>query len=443
MKRPVVLILLLTSTPALAADKPLKEIDADLLSRGKHALLQENHLNAMWSRKAYEDAWKLWGLDQKPSHYLETFAARYGLHPPPYENNGLPMGLRQVAQNEGAGIAIDCLLCHGGSFNGQSMVGMPNTSLDLSSLFRDLSLSENKLPFPWPFHLNTTRGTTNAGAIAAFVLGFRNPDLTRRILPAYLGWNAFPDLDPPAWWLWSRKRTIYQDGGTDAQSVRATMQFLISDHTAEEIKDLEATWQTVTLYIQSLNPPAYPFEIDEDMARSGSKIFHNHCARCHGNYGNESTYPNRIIPIEEIGTDRARYDAITATFRKHYDESWLGEKYSSLKTRGYQAPPLDGIWATPPYFHNGSVPTVWEVLKSDQRPDRFLRRPDTNSSSYDALRLGWSVTRIRPDHSNSKTLDSNMLFDSSLFGKGNQGHTFGDKLTDKQRWELIEYLKTL
>ena len=64
MKRPVVLILLLTSTPALAADKPLKEIDADLLSRGKHALLQENHLNAMWSRKAYEDAWKLWGLDQ-------------------------------------------------------------------------------------------------------------------------------------------------------------------------------------------------------------------------------------------------------------------------------------------------------------------------------------------------------------------------------------------
>ena len=221
------------------------------------------------------------------------------------------------------------------------------------------------------------------------------------------------------------------------------MQFLISDHTAEEIKDLEDTWQTVTLYIQSLNPPAYPFEIDEDLARSGSKIFHNHCTRCHGNYGNESSYPNKIIPIEEIGTDRARYDAITATFRKHYDESWLGEKYSSLKTRGYQAPPLDGIWATPPYFHNGSVPTVWEVLKSDQRPNRFLRRPDTNSSSYDALRLGWSVIRIRPDHSNSKTLDSNMLFDSSLFGKGNQGHTFGDKLTDKQRWELIEYLKTL
>ena len=60
-------------------------------------------------------------------------------------------------------------------------------------------------------------------------------------------------------------------------------------------------------------------------------------------------------------------------------------------TAGYQAPPLDGIWATAPYFHNGSVPTVYHVLNSKARPKIFTRSYRTDLDAYDPVKLGWKV----------------------------------------------------
>ena len=63
----------------------------------------------------------------------------------------------------------------------------------------------------------------------------------------------------------------------------------------------------------------------------------------------------------------------------------------SARPTGYQAPPLDGIWATAPYFHNGSAPTVYHVLNSKARPKIFTRSYRTDLDAYDAVKLGWKV----------------------------------------------------
>src|SRR5690606_32251456 len=77
-------------------------------------------------------------------------------------------------------------------------------------------------------------------------------------------------------------------------------------------------------------------------------------------------------------------------------EDWFNESYYGTVSRvetsnpfvGYVAPPLDGIWATAPYFHNGSVPSIELVLDSSERPT-YWRRVDYDSRNYDWATLGW------------------------------------------------------
>ena len=108
----------------------------------------------------------------------------------------------------------------------------------------------------------------------------------------------------------------------------------------------------------------------------------------------------------------------------------------------YQAPPLRGVWATAPYLHNGSVPTLYNLLKSSTRPARFLRPPSTDFAHYDRDHVGWTFEPVESPRSLGAE-QKRFFFDSSRFGLGNGGHTFGDKLTEGQTMDVIEYLKTL
>ena len=113
-------------------------------------------------------------------------------------------------------------------------------------------------------------------------------------------------------------------------------------------------------------------------------------------------------------------------------------------TRGYQAPPLDGVWATAPYFHNGSAPTVYHVLNSAARPRVFTRSYRTGADEYDPDRLGWKITVLEaPPPADAPEFERRKVYDTTLPGRDNGGHTYGDDLTDDDRWAVIEYLKTL
>ena len=231
-----------------------------------------------------------------------------------------------------------------------------------------------------PFTISTARGTTNAGMMAVILLSLRNTDLSRRRFPLPLGANL-PELDAPPWWNLKHKKTMYYDGRTPAASVRANMQFLLGEKTLDQFKALEPTFRDIQAYLLSLEPPKYPFAIDQARADRGKTVFEQTCDRCHGTYGAQRSYPSKIVPLDVIGTDPARSLGVSDRSVEHYNATWFGEKYPvNLKRTGYQAPPLDGIWATAPYLHNGSVPTLHALLKSSTRANRFAvpRRPTTH-----------------------------------------------------------------
>lgn len=97
----------------------------------------------------------------------------------------------------------------------------------------------------------------------------------------------------------------------------------------------------------------------------------------------------------------------------------------------YKGRPLNGIWATAPYLHNGSVPNLYQLLlPSEQRIDSFA----VGSREFDPVNVGFE----------SAPSPADFLFDTSLLGNSNAGHDYGTgKLSDAERWELVEYMKTL
>jgi mono/diheme cytochrome c family protein len=436
--------LLLLAAPALAGEPTATE-------RGRDALLGRSFSPPLVGRAGYEGAWKQWGVKEKPGDYAAAFIERYGLHPAPYENNGLPMGLREAKALFSKGVGTDCMLCHGGSICGKSYVGMPNTALDLEGMFEELAAADG-LPVEMPYRFSNVRGTVEAVAATTFLMSLRDTDLKVR---DQLDFGPPPDQlceDVPAWWLLKKKKTMYATGQVETGCVRTLMAFMLSPLvTGEAIKKQEPTFRDVREYLLSLEPPKYPFAIDEKLAATGKEVFENTCSRCHGTYGKDWTYPNKIVDLDVVGTDRSVADAATGPAAEHFARSWFGQEkkadgssYFSTKHDGYQAPPLDGIWATAPYFHNGSAPTLADVLDSKHRPKVFTRSYGTGEKDYDPVKVGWKVTVLEkgPDQK-APARERRRVYDTTQPGRGNDGHRFGDKLSDEERRAVIEYLKTL
>jgi hypothetical protein len=96
--------------------------------------------------------------------------------------------------------------------------------------------------------------------------------------------------------------------------------------------------------------------------------------------------------------------------------------------------PLDGLWARAPYLHNGSVPTLRDLLNApEMRPQTFYRGDD----EYDSIQVGF-----RSDRSLSADGRPLFLFDTTLPGNGNGGHTYGTDLDERAKVALLEYLKS-
>lgn len=439
MRRIVSMIVLFTFASLYAAEPTAVE-------RGKQALEGTAFIKAFWQTPTYDAAWKTWGVKEKPAEYAAAFRERYGLHEAPYENNGLPMGLRKADYLFGKGIGIDCMVCHGGSINGKSIVGLGNSSLDVHSLFEDFARASNT-PVKLPFAFSQARGTSEAGAFAVYLLGFRKPDLNLATEYRNLGLKDDSCEDVPAWWLLKKKKTMYHVGATDARSVRSIMQFMMHPLTAPaDFTKAEPAFKDVMEYLLSIDPPKYPFAIDRAKAAEGEKVFTANCASCHGTYGEKWTYPNKIVALDKVGTDRKRFDNIGEKFGIAYNASWFaqeGEGKPVKATEGYQAPPLDGIWATAPYLHNASVPTLDGVLNSTTRPKIFTRSFATSEVDYDKEKVGWRIEEVKAPDANLSGHERRKIYDTTLPGRGNAGHTFGDALTPAERAAVIEYLKTL
>jgi len=152
------------------------------------------------------------------------------------------------------------------------------------------------------------------------------------------------------------------------------------------------------------------------------------------------------VPLDEIGTDPVRLTALTEEGRKKYADSWFahaGEadaQQTLTDPDGYVAPPLDGIWASAPYLHNGSVPTLWHLIHPDDRPAVWR----TVSAQMDEEKVGLTIEQASemPDSSDDMVFRRS-YFDTRQFGKSGDGHNFPNALSEPEKQAVLEYLKTL
>lgn len=81
------------------------------------------------------------------------------------------------------------------------------------------------------------------------------------------------------------------------------MKSLVCTDSVEKVERIDRTFTDVRAYLASMEPPEYPSPIDEALVREGRSVFERNCASCHGTYGPDGTYPNRVINLDRIGTD--------------------------------------------------------------------------------------------------------------------------------------------
>ena len=170
--------------------------------------------------------------------------------------------------------------------------------------------------------LGTTRGTTNAVIFGVALATFRDADLNYRPnrTPPHM---IHHDLDAPPWWNVKKKTHLYADGFAP-KSHRSLMQFLmVPSNGPEEFAKFEPDFKKIYEYILSLEPPKYPWPVDRQLAAEGEAVFEKNCSECHGSYGKDSSYPNVNVPLDEIGTDRVRYDSLGPAGFEFYEKSWF------------------------------------------------------------------------------------------------------------------------
>ena len=219
--------------------------------------------------------------------------------------------------------------------------------------------------------------------------------------------------------------------------------------------------------LDGLPATVYPFDVNTELASKGQQLFKENCAQCHQPhngkvYTNIGTNLNRSYVVNWLIREAALkgFDAICSPettvdmagqMKKpcaKFDGVSLIDKKSLIMSpnnqhHGYNARPLNGIWAQAPYLHNGSVPTVYHLLVPNERPESFIK----SRLEYDKEKLGyvWS----RSDNNQGYQFDTSAI--SSFSNAGHDKNIIDGGYTYKLDWSdnidgakaIIEYMKTL
>lgn len=263
-----------------------------------------------------------------------------------------------------------------------------------------------------------------------------NWDLNRLPPGELIGASDYPSL-------WNQKPRegmhLHWDGDNDSVDERNLSAALGAGVTPVTVDHEGIT--RVRDWIWTLPPPAYPYPIDAGLSARGAPLYAQHCAECHADarFRDGVTSGSRVgsvVPIAAIGTDRHRLDSYTSTFAANQAALYPESKYRFThfrKTNGYANHPLDGIWLRAPYLHNGSVPTLRDLLDPpEQRRTVFYRGNDV----FDQQKVGF-VVDVPAEGGQTFT-----RYDTAVPGNGNGGHVYGTTLPDADKQAIVEYMKT-
>jgi mono/diheme cytochrome c family protein len=435
--------------------------------------------------------YKLWEYPLLQSLIAEGFAGSLSDPPVPGRtgnNDGLPFFLTAFTTPEGVDVVqANCLLCHGSQFDGELIIGLGNPTRDftegaggggasfpLDDDFLDaLGLDEGEKAqvrklfgrgeIVGPETVVRTVGMNPAEMLAVVLMQHHDRDT--------LAWSDTPlftidvrdengdpvedpivTSDPPPWWRVHMYNALVFNGmargdhrGTMAAATSVCVDSVMrAQEVDEKFKDINA-------FIESIRAPSYARTIDTALANVGKLVFQRDCQMCHGTYAADDsleTYPNLLIPLDVIGTDPVVANAGVIHTPELVD--WYNASFYGLITPlepndpfpGYMPPPLDGIWATAPYLHNGSVPTIELLLNSGARPT-YWKRVDYDSTNFDEVAVGWPWVEVETPQAEALPAEAKFIYDTTYWSQSNKGHRFGDHLSDDERRAVIEYLKTL
>jgi len=365
-------------------------------------------------------------------------------------------------KNGTAVVSGNCFTCHAAPLNGEIYLGIGDYASDyranMSSFGKVMGKVVNAsygkesiaatdyqdfsryLAAIAPAIETTQIGPNPAARLAEACMQHRDPyDLTYTAEEQYHSDEYNIGCDVPPLWNVKKKNALYYTAVGKGDFTKLLMQASvlgIPDSTFA--REVQENFVDVLAWLESLEAPKYPYEVNAALANDGKELFEKNCSKCHGTYGEEETYPNKVVNVKVVKTDSlyAAY-AMTSNITEWYNKSWFAtsEPHSRLEPHfGYIAPPLDGIWATAPYLHNGSVPTVDALLNSKTRPKYWKR--NIENYEFDETTIGWQYEE-KNDGLGKTT------YDTTIPGYGNMGHYFGDKLSNKERRAVLEYLKTL
>lgn len=388
---------------------------------------------------------------------------------------------------------LGCAACHAGvSYlpdgtpeSGRAVLGMPNTSLDLESytqaiftalrrhagdpallamadtLFPQMSFQE-RASLRWiVLPLARSRLETLAGASRALPFSNGLPGATNGVAalklqigtplleggPGDRGIVSIPDLA-----LRDRRNRLLADGAYGAPSSTADRQELAAitsfftvpsmgvkpEEARRHLPDVEA----IFTWLADYRPQAFPGPVDLATAKRGAALYARDCASCHGSFEWTAAAPElRSYPdwIGNVGTDPLRAQAFDADLADAIRSSAYSETITVKPGEGYAAPPLAGVWASAPYLHNGSVPSLAALLDPRLRPTRFM----VGGHALDWKSMGLRLTAEGDYPAGYTPFSEPQWVDTTQPGLGNGGHTYGSELGEEERQALIAFLKLL
>lgn len=448
-----------------------------------------------------EDIYNWLGLNSYPVSQDEV-----GPNPIPFmgEIEKDPMG---VTIRDGK-ITFSCATCHSADLFGTKVLGMTNRFPKANEFFiagkRAMSATPKffykKLMMPTPeeyaIFLKTKESVKHVGLKRPLALGLDTSlaqvglSLARRNQDEYASYNKwlenFPrrnklsevpaDSKPAVWWNLKYKTRWLSDGSIISGNPIYTNFLWNEIGRGIDLKELES-WlvknydviKDLTSYVFATKSPRYndyfPDSLSIDKAKKGEKLFLTSCSGCHGEYekgwnNDASTYEQQLettkvwyhekTPVKDVGTDPYRYEGMQY-FANELNQLKISKTIGTVVSpqKGYVPPPLVGIWARWPYFHNNSVPTLYDVLTPDyKRPKTYVAvAAQDKELDFDKEKNGYpSPHLVRESYRNNK----NYFFDTKIKGMGNMGHTKmllnedgTQKFDHDQKLEIIEFLKTL
>lgn len=417
----------------------------------------------------------------------------------------LPMGATLIHTSDGEALTFGCAACHAGDLFGVRVLGLTNRFPRSNEFFRKgKSVAPYVNSFLFKDLLRTSEGerlmmvkakkaTKWVGTKKPMALGLDTSlaqvalSLSRREKDPYATrsphFALFPrpnklsklvaDSKPAVWWNVKYKTRWLSDGSIVSGNPVHTNFLWNEIGRGTDLNKLEAWMKTSDAQIKALTvavfaneAPRYekffgPEAIDLGKAQRGQKHFVVSCQKCHGSYekgwqredasvlskaellqNTKVTY-HKKTPVIDVGTDPGRYLGM-----KEFAEDLNRLQISkSLKTvvvpqKGYVPPPLEGIWARWPYFHNNSIPNLCALLTaSSARPQvYFAGKALDKNTDFDQECVGYPLGEKTPAR---WKLDSDYRYDTSKEGLSSIGHDMGISYSSAEKLELIEFLKTL